>query len=585
MDNSSSSLTDPSVPVDLFDITHAMPPFLNHNSTLTKLPSIINPLGTIHGMQPPVSHNPTTIDPPLPASILDYIYLTEPPPTLTNHCVVATAIPSNDALPGALIAETNRNWFTHVPSNTVLQLLQHQPYLNQRGTDNVVAQEVDNNNEPSTAIVLNAIGSYSVAGPTIPIGHTAVPFTQRHPQVNTHDQATVTFTTRLDQELVPMFLKKVFVDSISCEAYAESEYLGGGTFGAVYEVVDRFGKISALKAPKRTSRPEIIQREIDLLKAVKGCTNVVEFLSEVNDPNEGRCLRFEMCLHRDFLQLLTKRGALTRPEVLYFGRQILEGLHAIHSKGIIHRDMKPENILVASGMTLKIADFGWGLQKPKKGENSVPVTGRAGSLGYAAPESFFNGEHDFPLDIFATGIIFIGMMTGKKPRITDESTVYPPFKEYFKSMPTTEYGQHFLERALVIDPRKRASTDELLHHAFLRVAYCPETLPESAFDFPPTFQNDDKRPADEDSGVDASRQEKKVRITNSQEKTETDQEWSTEDMEKELAEFKKAKLACIQEFMTVKKKTLALGEWRIVLKNKYGSDVDLRTQPSGGTEC
>ncbi|KAG9072155.1 hypothetical protein KI688_006379 [Linnemannia hyalina] len=164
------------------------------------------------------------------------------------------------------------------------------------------------------------------------------------------------------------------------------------------------------------------------------------------------------------------------------------------------------------------------------------------------------------------------------------STVYPPTKEYFKSMPTTEYGQHFLQRALVIDPRKRASTDELLHHAFLRVAYCPETLSESAFDFPPTFQNDDKRPADEDSGVDSSRQKKKVRITNAQEKSETDQEWSTEGMEEELAEFKKAKLACIQEFMAVKKKTLALGEWGTALKNKYGPDLDLRVQSSGGTE-
>ncbi|KAG9072156.1 polo-like kinase 3 [Linnemannia hyalina] len=415
MDNSSSSLTDPSVPVDLFDITHAMPPSLNHNSTLTDLPYIIDPLGTIHNMKLPVFHNPIPIDLPLPASILDYIYLMEHPLTLTNHCIVTTAIPNNAALPGALIAETNGNWITHVPSNTVLQLPHHQPYLNQQGTDNAIAQEVDYNNEPSTAI-----GSYSVAGPTIPTGHTYVPLTHCHPQVNTRDQATATFTTRLGQELAPMFHKKVFVDSVSCEAYAESEYLGGGTFGAVYEVVDRFGTISALKAPKRAAKPEIIQREIDLLKAVKGCTNVVEFLSEVNDLKQGRCLRFEMCFHRDFLQLLAKRGALTRPEVLYFGRQILEGLHAIHSKGIIHRDMKPENILVASGMTLKIADFGWGLRKPKKGKQSVPVTGRAGSLGYAAPESFFNGEHDFPLDIFATGIIFIYIMTGTKPRITDE---------------------------------------------------------------------------------------------------------------------------------------------------------------------
>ena len=258
MGNSSPFLTDFSVPVDLFDITHAMPPSLNHNSILTNPPTTIKSLDIIHSMQPLVTHNPTTIHPPLPFELLDYIYLMEPPRTPTHNCVVTTTIPNKDALPGALIAKTNGNWLTGVLSNSVLQPPHHQPHLNQQGTGNAITQGVDNNNEPSAIITLNAIGSYSVAGPTIPTGHTAVPFAHLHPQINMHDQTALTITTHLDQESTPMAAKKVFVDSDSCEAYAESAYLGGGTFGAVYEVVDRFGKISALKAPKKTARPGMV---------------------------------------------------------------------------------------------------------------------------------------------------------------------------------------------------------------------------------------------------------------------------------------------------------------------------------------
>ncbi|KAF9156150.1 hypothetical protein BG015_007048 [Linnemannia schmuckeri] len=209
--------------------------------------------------------------------------------------------------------------------------------------------------------------------------------------------------------------------------------------------------------------------------------------------------------------------------------------------------------------------------------------GRAGSLGYAAPESFSNEGHDFPFDIFATGIIFIIMVTGRKPHITDKHKIYPPSKTFFESLPTTGYGQHFMERALVIDPKNRASADELLHHCFMRVGHCPDILSESVFDFPPTFDNEDEWKDEEDSGEDVCRPEKKAKVAYSHEVTELGQKWTTKSLEEEMVKFMKEKRMCILELKAIKKKGRTLKEWGLVLKTKYGHSLDLRVESSGGT--
>ncbi|KAF8923338.1 hypothetical protein BGZ47_004822, partial [Haplosporangium gracile] len=163
------------------------------------------------------------------------------------------------------------------------------------------------------------------------------------------------------------------------------------------------------------------------------------------------------------------------------------------------------------------------------------------------------------------------MITGRKPLITDKYKVYPPSKTYFESLPTTRCGQHFLERALVVDSKNRASSDELFYHHFLRVGHCPDTLPESVFDFPPTFDNKNEWKDEKDSGEDVCRPKKKAKITHSHEKTELDQKWTTKGLEEEevvvVANFMREKRAYIQELNAIKKKRLTLKIWELVLKD------------------
>ncbi|KAG0277231.1 polo-like kinase 3 [Linnemannia exigua] len=331
---------------------------------------------------------------------------------------------------------------------------------------------------------------------------------------------------------------------------------------------------------------EAIQLEVDLLETVKGNANVIEFLGEVHN-SIGRCLRFEMCLPQDFLQLLMNRGALPLPEVRYFGNQIIKGLTHVHSKGIIHRDLKPENILIGEGMVLKIADFGWSITKTDE-----DIRGLAGSPGYAAPEVVLKKPQDFLVDVFSLGIVIYIMITGTRPKITDRTKVYPPGKDFFLSLPTTEHGKDFLEQALAISTKERSSLEVLAAHRFLNTGYCPMSLPQSAIFSVPPLQNDSKRSAIDEVNEDDEESERKTRLDHCRE-GEQERRWkgkqakttkgNVQELIEELDGLKKEKLAILEEYKAIKEKERALMEKEFALKVKYGADLDLRVRSSGGT--
>ncbi|KAG0199998.1 Serine/threonine-protein kinase plk1 [Mortierella sp. NVP41] len=279
-------------------------------------------------------------------------------------------------------------------------------------------------------------------------------------------------------------IKKIFSDKRTGETFLELNYLGGGTFGDVYEVVDKQGDVSAFKASAIKAKDCMIRQEAIFLQEIKGSDHVVEFLGEVQSE-VGRCLRFEMCLSRDFSKLLKKRGRLTVDECRYFGQQLVEGVSYIHSKSIIHRDLKLANVLLGPGMVVKIADMGWAMWR------APDVTGLAGTVAYAAPEVIKGEGHDYPVDVFSLGVIMFEMVAGWRPNITTKTKVNGPLDRHFKTkaFPEIIYAKKFLKRALDLKAKDRASLEELYDHNFLQRGSCPTTLPESVFDVAPRFGN------------------------------------------------------------------------------------------------
>jgi serine/threonine protein kinase len=202
--------------------------------------------------------------------------------------------------------------------------------------------------------------------------------------------------------------------------------LGAGGMGEVYRARDtRLDRIVAIKVlPEHLSNPESKQRFEREARAV----------SSLNHPNI--CALYDIGTHNgvDFLvmeylegQTLAERlqkGALPIDQVLKIGIEIADALDKAHRQGILHRDLKPGNIMVTKSGT-KLLDFGLARLKPESVPATVTLTEMAterrltaagmlvGTLQYMAPEQLEGKETDARTDIFALGVVIYEMITGR----------------------------------------------------------------------------------------------------------------------------------------------------------------------------
>lgn len=129
-------------------------------------------------------------------------------------------------------------------------------------------------------------------------------------------------------------------------------------------------------------------------------------------------------------QYMDKRGAISWKEALHFTKQITKALAHAHSRGIIHRDIKPHNIMLLKDGTIKVADFGIAAL-----ENEMQESGQAvGSIHYIAPEQARGENPDARSDIYSLGIVMYEMLTGRKP-YTGE-TIGEIAVKHMSSLPT-----------------------------------------------------------------------------------------------------------------------------------------------------
>lgn len=112
-------------------------------------------------------------------------------------------------------------------------------------------------------------------------------------------------------------------------------------------------------------------------------------------------------------EYVREEGPLTTEEAINFARQILDGLAAIHDEDIIHRDVKPQNVLIDEGMQAKITDFGVAFVTLDPG---LTETGMAvGTAAYMAPEQASGDAVGPPADLYAVGVILYELLTGRLP--------------------------------------------------------------------------------------------------------------------------------------------------------------------------
>jgi cyclin-dependent kinase 2 len=193
--------------------------------------------------------------------------------------------------------------------------------------------------------------------------------------------------------------------------YQKLELLGEGTYGKVFKAVDTItGHIVAIKKTLldlEEGVPSSTLREIYMLKALTH-DHIVTLL-DIARGKKRLYLIFEF-LDCDLRSYLNTR-VLTDLEVKNFMYQLISTLAFCHSRHVIHRDLKPHNLLVTHGRTLKIADFGLARTYSIP---SRPYSLNVQTLWYRAPEVLLGCENYGPeVDVWSVGCILVEVITGK----------------------------------------------------------------------------------------------------------------------------------------------------------------------------
>jgi serine/threonine protein kinase len=283
------------------------------------------------------------------------------------------------------------------------------------------------------------------------------------------------------------------------ERYQKLEKIGEGTYGVVYKARDRnTGEVIALKKIRLEADDEGVPstaiREISLLKELPH-PNIVH-LKDVVHTESQLYLIFEYLDH-DLKRHMEARGAPLPPQVVKsYLYQMLSGLTFCHTHRVLHRDLKPQNILIERDGTLRLADFGlaraFGL--PIKTYTHEVIT-----LWYRAPEILMGSrQYSTPVDIWSLGCIF-AEMAQKRPLFQGDSEIdqlfkifrvlgtptedsfpgvtnFPDYKPTFpkwrsqslaRLIPNLdEKGQDLLRQMICYDPAKRISAKAAMAHPY-----------------------------------------------------------------------------------------------------------------------
>lgn len=191
--------------------------------------------------------------------------------------------------------------------------------------------------------------------------------------------------------------------------YIVTRFIGSGGMAEIYEANDTFThKKVALKIIKSDD-------EIDKFE------NEARFISMFNHPHiikiynvgsyDGKMfISYELGLGRTFKEFLDERSHLSKDEAIEYISQILSASKYVHERGVIHNDLKPDNLIKSYDGNIKLIDFGIASHIDEDFTEKVVA-----SIQYAAPEVLTSKHYSIQSDIYSLGIILFEMLTGRTP--------------------------------------------------------------------------------------------------------------------------------------------------------------------------
>jgi serine/threonine protein kinase len=216
--------------------------------------------------------------------------------------------------------------------------------------------------------------------------------------------------------------------------YRLMRLIGEGGMGSVFEAVHEYlGSAVALKFLnlELARRAGLVARFLQEARVSASIRSPhVVLVSDVDQTPDGLPYLVMELLEGESLQaVLTRSGRLPRATALDFAAQVLNGLEAAHAKGVVHRDLKPDNVFVVptqQGPLLKLLDFG--IAKLRTSEDFQRGLTRPGALmgtpEYMAPEQAISADlADHRADLFSVGVLLFEMLTGTRPVTGDDPRV------------------------------------------------------------------------------------------------------------------------------------------------------------------
>lgn len=217
--------------------------------------------------------------------------------------------------------------------------------------------------------------------------------------------------------------------------YVDLEILGQGGMGAVYRARDpALDRTVAIKVVLDAT-PEFLQRFEREARAIARLShpNVVQVYDVGQDESGWPYFVMELVPGRSLDAILKERGRLPPAEVADLVRQAAEGLEAAHQAGIVHRDVKPHNLLLENGGRLRVVDFGVA-RDSRSQEELTSTNATLGTLHYMAPEVLSGEVADARSDVYSLGLVAFHLLTGRPP-FTAPSAVGVAMKQMSEPLP------------------------------------------------------------------------------------------------------------------------------------------------------
>ena len=276
--------------------------------------------------------------------------------------------------------------------------------------------------------------------------------------------------------------------SLVDERYRITSRVGHGGMAEVFEATDIISKKSvAIKF----IREDVMSNPVNL----KRFANEASIVAHLNDPNivkiynhgvvEGRpYIAYEYISGQSLKEALDFRTRFSLYEAVDIMLQLTKALNAAHSKFIVHRDVKPDNIFIMADGTIKLGDFGIA-QAEFVNSNLTSTNEVVGSVHYMAPEIAKGELASYKSDIYAAGVTFYELLTGHLPfeksnpvdvAVSQVKDKFPPIKKYVPNCP--KEVEHIIDKATKKNPKERYNSIMEMHDDIKALKDNPNTLKE-----------------------------------------------------------------------------------------------------------